>query len=69
MAILSVLGIYHRDNTIFDDMQLPAAIDRNTLIGNIVLECAFLQSRFSRYSYCITKQDAKIRNIIYIGEE
>ena len=42
-ATLTILGLYQWDPTIFDDMQLPAAIDRNTLIGNIVLECAVLE--------------------------
>ena len=42
-ATLTILGLYQWDPTIFDDMQLPAAIDRNTLIGNIVLECAGLE--------------------------
>ena len=40
---MTILGLYQWDPTIFDDMQLPAAIDRNTLIGNIVLECAGLE--------------------------
>ena len=42
-ATLTILGLYQWDPTIFDGMQLPAAIDRNTLIGNIVLECAGLE--------------------------
>ena len=42
-ATLTILGLYQWDPTIFDNMQLPAAIDRNTLIGNIVLECAGLE--------------------------
>lgn len=42
-ATLTILGLYQWDPTIFDDMQLPDAIDRNTLIGNIVLECAGLE--------------------------
>lgn len=40
---MTILGLYQWDPTIFDNMQLPAAIDRNTLIGNIVLECAGLE--------------------------
>ena len=40
---LSVLGLYQYDNSIFEDMAIPAALDRNTLIDNILLECAELE--------------------------
>ena len=40
---LSVQGLYQYDNSIFADMAIPPELDRNTLIGNILLECAELE--------------------------
>lgn len=40
---LSILGLYRFDNTIFDNMQLPDVIDKDTLVNNILLECAELE--------------------------
>ena len=40
---LSILGIYNYDNHIFDDMVIPETIDKQTLIDNILLECAELE--------------------------
>ena len=40
---LSILGLYRFDSTIFDDMQLPSVIDKDTLVNNILLECAELE--------------------------
>lgn len=40
---MTILGLYQWDPTIFDDMQLPASVDKNTLINNIVLECSGLE--------------------------
>ena len=42
-AWLSVLGLYEYDNTIFDDMYIPAGMDRDVLIHNILIECAELE--------------------------
>lgn len=42
---LSVLGLYNYDDTIFDNMALPATdhLDKNTLIQNILVECSELE--------------------------
>lgn len=40
---LSILGLYRFDDTIFDNMQLPSVIDKDTLVNNILLECAELE--------------------------
>ena len=42
-ATLSVLGLYEWDHTIFDEMVLPAAMDKDLLINNILIECAELE--------------------------
>lgn len=43
MAMLSILGLYQWDNTIFDAMVLPDQIDKDTLVNNILDECAELE--------------------------
>lgn len=40
---ISVLGLYQFDNTLFDTMYLPAGMDRELLVNNILLECAELE--------------------------
>lgn len=45
-AMLSVLGLYQYDNTIFDLMQFPEGFstnDKQTVIDNILAECAELE--------------------------
>ena len=42
-ATLSPLGLYNWDNTLFDLMQIPAALDRDTLITNLLAETAELE--------------------------
>lgn len=47
---LSVLGLYHADNTLFDSMMFPSGFsqeDKNTVIGNILAECAELEILFT----------------------
>ena len=44
MTMLSVIGLYHYDPSLFDTLQLPEELDRDTLIGNILLECAELET-------------------------
>lgn len=43
MALLSVMGMYQYDDTLFDTMQLPEGIDKNTLVGNILAECSEME--------------------------
>ena len=40
---LSPLGLYNWDSTIFDMMQIPEALDRDTLIQNLLAETAELE--------------------------
>lgn len=42
-ALLSVLGLYQVDQTIFDDMQLPAGLNRETVIDSIIQDCMELE--------------------------
>lgn len=43
MALLTVMGIFNYDNTIFDTMNIPTGMDRNLLINAIVLDTAELE--------------------------
>lgn len=47
MALISVLGLYQYDNTIFDNLQLPDGVDRETVIDNILFSTAELEILFS----------------------
>ena len=42
-ANLSALGLYEWDNSIFDLMVIPSALDKNTLIQNLLAETAELE--------------------------
>lgn len=37
---LSILGLYNYDNTIFDDLSVPEGMNKETLVNNILTECA-----------------------------
>ena len=41
---LSTLGLYNYDQTLFDNMQLPAGVNRNYLVSNILEETAELNT-------------------------
>ena len=43
MATMSILGLYNWDNTLFNGMILPASIDRDVLVDNILMECGELE--------------------------
>ena len=43
MAMLTIMGMYDYDNTIFDSLTLPEGLDRTSAIDAIVLECAELE--------------------------
>lgn len=52
---LSVLGLYHWDNTLFDEMVFPSdftADNKQTVIGNILSECAELEILFPSAPIC-----------------
>lgn len=40
---LSPLGLYNWDNTLFDLMQIPSALDKDTLVQNLLAETAELE--------------------------
>lgn len=42
-ASVSFMGLYSYDPSIFDDLQLPSGIDRETLINNLMVETAELE--------------------------
>lgn len=42
-ANMSPLGLYRWDETIFDLMQIPSALDKNTLVDNLLAETAELE--------------------------
>ena len=41
--LLSVLGLYQFDNTLFDEIVIPSEINKDVLIENILLDCAELE--------------------------
>ena len=43
VANMSPLGLYNWDDTIFDLMEIPSALNRNTLIENLLVETAELE--------------------------
>ena len=42
-ASVSFMGLYSYDPTIFDDVQIPSGIDRETLLNNLMVETAELE--------------------------
>lgn len=42
-ATISVLGLYNYNDTLFDGLQLPDAIDADNVVSNILLELAELE--------------------------
>lgn len=39
-ATMSIIGLYHYDNTIFDSMTVPEAMDKQNVIDTILMKCA-----------------------------
>lgn len=39
-ATLSILGLYQFDSSIFDEMAIPQGVDLDTVVNNILMECA-----------------------------
>ena len=42
-ATISLLGLYNWDSTILDGLVVPAGVDRQTVISNLLRECAELE--------------------------
>ncbi len=74
--LLSVLGLYKYDNTLFDNIQLPSAIDKEVLIENILMNCAelevvypnptFMKEAIGYWSKSRLKAWHDIENVLYI---
>lgn len=45
-AWVSILGLYHLDNTVLDGLKVPEGLERETVINNILIECAELEILF-----------------------
>ena len=45
-AWVSILGLYNHDNTVLDGLKVPEGLDRDTVINNILMECAELEILF-----------------------
>lgn len=44
---LSYMGMYDYDNTLFDNFQLPAGVDKDNLIISLLSECAELEALYT----------------------
>lgn len=42
-ATMSVMGVYQYDNSVFDTMVIPSAMDKNLQIQHILMECAEME--------------------------
>ena len=49
-AKLSIMGLYNYNPEIFDDLTLPAGIDKETVIDNILMECYDFELLFPSYN-------------------
>lgn len=50
-ATLDLMGIYNYDPTILDLMQIPSALDRQTLIDNLIMETAEMEILYSNADF------------------
>ena len=46
-ALLSILGLYHADPTLFDDMILPEGLNRENVIDAIIQDCMELEALYA----------------------
>ena len=47
--LLSILGLYNYDNSIFEDLNVPEGIEKESVINNILLNCAELEIIYSQF--------------------
>lgn len=47
MAVLSILGLWTSDNTIFDLLNVPDGVEKQQVVDNILLQCAELSFIYS----------------------
>lgn len=55
MSKISILGLYKHDQSLFDNLRLPTAFtqnDRETLINNLLMECAEFECLFPNFDFC-----------------
>lgn len=50
-ASLSIIGLYNWDDHIFDLLQIPAGVDRNDVIQNILMECGELETMYPDWDF------------------
>ena len=50
-STISILGLYNADPSLFDEMQLPEAIDRETVVNGILLKCSELEILYPEPAY------------------
>ena len=50
-SLLTILGMYNYDDTIFDGMVVPSLIDKDTLVKNIISELAEVEILYSNPDY------------------
>lgn len=50
-STISILGLYNADPSLFDDMSLPEAIDREKVISGILLKCSELEILYPDHDY------------------
>jgi hypothetical protein len=50
-ANLSIIGAYNYDNTLFDNLQLPDGVNRETVVSNILDYCAELELLYPDLPY------------------
>ena len=51
---LSILGMYNHDETLFDNMVVPTGVNKETLIDNILVECAELELLYPNLTFMKT---------------
>lgn len=49
-AKLSIMGLYNYNPEIFDDLTVPAGIDKETVVDNILMECYDFELLFPSYN-------------------
>lgn len=50
-SLLTILGLYNYDDTIFDNMHIPEGLDKNYLIKNLISELAEIEILYSNPDY------------------
>lgn len=53
-ATLSILGLFQYDPSIFEEMLLPEGMDPDTVVNNILMECAELESLYPNPNFMKT---------------